>query len=78
METDPIQDGHEKEQQTIFSDVVDTTRYQKSLRTARVYLYIVAGIQLAVGIFDNLPSGDQELGMIAFGIDAGLGLIFFY
>jgi hypothetical protein len=63
-------------QETIFSDVLDTTRYQKALKTARVYLYIIAAFQVGVGIYQYSQAADPELGLWAGGVTAGLGVLF--
>jgi len=58
-------------------DLANTAPYEKSLKNARVWLYIIAGFQVAMGVFEYSTASDKEIGMIAFGIDAAIGLIFF-
>jgi hypothetical protein len=47
-----LPDGHEEtpKQDTIFYDVADMSGYDKNLRTARTYLYIVAALEIIRGI----------------------------
>ena len=66
----------EPSQETIFSDVLDTTPYEKNLRTARIYLYVVAAIQVGVGIYQYANAADPELGFWLGGVTAGLGILF--
>lgn len=63
-------------QETIFSDVLDTTPYEKNLKTARIYLYIVAALQIGVGAYQYSKAADPELGFWLGGIPAALGVLF--
>jgi hypothetical protein len=63
-------------QETIFSDVVDTTPYEKNLKTARIYLYILTALQIGVGIYQYTTTEDRELALIMGGIPAGIGILF--
>jgi len=69
-------DATNETQPTIFRDVLDTQPYQKSLKDARTWLYVVAGFQFLLGIFEYIQSDDRTVGTIAFGIDAFLAIIF--
>jgi hypothetical protein len=63
-------------QETIFSDLADTKPYEKSLKTARIWLYVIAGLQVIMGIYEyNTVAPD--LALLVLLIDAGIGIIFF-
>ncbi len=79
MEPQPNEPTHipsatEPAQPTIFSDIVDTAPYEKSLRNARIYLYIIAALQFGIGIYEYASTEDKDL--VAGGIDAGIGVLF--
>lgn len=63
-------------QESIFSDLLDTTPYQKALKTARVYLYIIAAIQAGMGVYQYTQATDSEQGLWTGGITASLGVLF--
>ena len=63
-------------QETIFNDVLDLAPYEKSLNNARVWLYVVAGLQFAVGLYEFFSIEDNLSAAISFGIDAFIGLSF--
>ena len=65
-------------QESIFSDALDTSRYDKSLKRARVYLYIIAGIQCAVGIYEYATIRDKDFALVAAAIDFGIGALFIF
>ena len=67
--------ANEPSQETIFADIVDTKPYEKSLRNARIYLYIVAALQVGVGIYQYANS-DPEYALLIEGIPIGLGILF--
>ena len=39
-------------EENIFSDFVDTRQYEKSLKNARIWLYVIAVIQAGIGVFE--------------------------
>lgn len=63
-------------QESIFNDVLDLRPYEKSLSNARIWLYIIAGLQFAVGIYEYFSIEDNLSAGISFGIDAFIGLAF--
>lgn len=63
-------------QENIFSDVVDTAPYDKSLRNARIWLYVIAGIQAAIGVYEYVTTEDKNIALIAGGIDFGIAMLF--
>ena len=63
-------------QESIFNDVLDLRPYEKSLSNARIWLYIMAGLQFAVGIYEYFSIEDNLSAGISFGIDAFIGLTF--
>lgn len=67
------------EQETIFTpDMTDMTGYDKNLRNARIWLYVIAGLQGAMGIYEYFAYADfgEELRWAALGIDIGIGIVF--
>jgi len=71
----------EIEQQTspdksIFNNLVDLAPYEKTLKNARIWLFVIAGIQFGVGIFEYFSVEDNIVAAIAFGIDAFVALGF--
>jgi hypothetical protein len=63
--------------ESFLDEIADTEQYEKSLRTARIWLYVIAGLQLLMGFYEYGTTPDQAIGMIAFGIDAFVAVIFF-
>ena len=63
-------------QESIFTDLVDDSQYDRNLRNARIWLYIIAGLQLAVGCYEYYDTPDPQLAWIVFGIYAFIGAIF--
>ena len=61
---------------TLFSDLADTTYYQKSLKTARIWLYVIAAIQAGIGIYEYNSTPDPDVALIAAIIDGGIGVMF--
>ena len=61
---------------SIFNNLVDLAPYEKSLKNARIWLYVIAGLQFAVGIFEYFTIDDNIVAAIAFGIDAFVALGF--
>ena len=64
-------------QESIFTDLVDDSQYDRNLRNARIWLYVVAGIQLLVGCYEYYSLRETDFGWIAFAIDAFIGAVFF-
>jgi len=71
-----IPSATDNSQSTIFSDIVDTTPYEKNLKTARIYLYIIAALQIGVGIYQYATANEPELALILGAIPAGIGVLF--
>lgn len=63
---------------SILLDVADMTGYDKNLRNARIWLYVITGMQIVLGIYESMSLTDVEsiVKWMVFGIDAGLGLLF--
>ncbi|RYZ54137.1 MAG: hypothetical protein EOO14_14620 [Chitinophagaceae bacterium] len=60
----------------LFSDLADTKPYEKSLRTARIWLYVLTALQIGLGIYEY-STLDPSLALFALLIDAGIGILFF-
>lgn len=63
-------------QETIFSDMLDTTPYQKHLKTARIWLYVITALQVGMGIYEYSTIEDSQLALFAGLVDAGIGVLF--
>jgi hypothetical protein len=63
-------------QETIFAGLYDLAPYEKTLKSARIWLYVIAGIQLAMGIFEYNTIAEKDLAWMVFGIDAFVAAIF--
>src|SRR3712207_4667413 len=75
--TEPISTEEESAPQTdLFANVVDTEPYEKSMKNARIWLYVIAGFQAVMGIIEYNMIDEAALAMIACGIDFTLALAF--
>jgi predicted branched-subunit amino acid permease len=75
----PEQPLHAEElppQQDLFADIADTEPYEKSMNNARIWLYVIAGLQAVMGVIEYSASDDATVGVIACGIDVSIGLLF--
>jgi hypothetical protein len=66
----------EPQQESILEDVIDTSAYEKTLRTGRIWLYVVAGLQLLMGIYEYSITDEKYVAIIAFGIQAFIAVMF--
>jgi hypothetical protein len=64
-------------QESILTDIVDKQSYEKPLKNARGWLYVVAAFQLAMGFYEYFTVDDNVVAAVALGIDALVGLTFF-
>lgn len=64
-------------QQDLFADVVDTEAYEKTMKNARVWLYVIAGFQAVMGIIEYNMADDATVGLIACIIDFSIAILFF-
>ena len=64
-------------QETMFSDIVDIKPYEKSLKNARIWLYVIAAIQVVFGIVQYAITDDKEIGLVVAIVEAGIGVLFF-
>ncbi|ANE51334.1 hypothetical protein [Flavisolibacter tropicus] len=79
METTQEQQLAQEEQmpqQDLFADIIDTAPYEKSMNNARIWLYVIAAFQAVMGIIEYNSIDEATVGMIACGIDVGVGLLF--
>lgn len=61
---------------TIFNDLITTDEHEKKFKTARIWLYVLAGFQFVIGIVEYV----REEGMVAWfaaGVDWFIALCFF-
>jgi predicted MFS family arabinose efflux permease len=63
-------------EESIFSGVYDLAPYEKTMKNARIWLYVIAGAQLLMGIYEYNTIDDKTVGAIASGIDAFIALTF--
>src|SRR5690242_16705263 len=62
--------------ESIFTDVYDLAPYEKTMKNARIWLYVIAGIQFIMGIYEYNTTADPTVAAVAFGIDAFIALTF--
>ncbi len=75
----PINEEEHPEQPTIFSDIsTDMSGYQKNIKRARVWLYIIGGYQIIIGVSEYIKYADyaENIRWLIFGIDALIGILF--
>jgi ribose/xylose/arabinose/galactoside ABC-type transport system permease subunit len=65
-----------EEQESLFKDIYDLEPYEKSMKNARIWLYVISGFQFAVAIYEYSIMPDPTSAWIAFGIDTVLALVF--
>jgi len=65
------------QQATIFNNLIDTDEYEKKFKSARTWIYVIAGFQFAMGIFEFMKE-EETLAWIALGIDWTIALIFLF
>lgn len=78
-------ENHEKtpeaekpQQDSVLLDVADMSGYDKNLKNARTWLYVLSGIMFAVGLyhfFQNEAYG-EEVQWITFAMEGGIALVF--
>ncbi len=79
LEPTKIENELKPEQETIFSDMTsDFTPYQKNLKNARIWLFVLAGIHFCYGIYQFSISGayDYTIRWINFAIYGSQTLAF--
>jgi hypothetical protein len=67
----------ENQPSDLFSDVFDTSAYEASMRSARNWLYWIAAIQMALGIYEYYRSISRELGIYALIVQGIIAIVFF-
>ena len=66
----------EQQPETIFSEIYDLEPYERTLKNARIWLYVIAGLQFIMGIIEYNREDDPVIGWTAFGIDAFIAVGF--
>lgn len=67
------------EQPTIFADLsTDMLGYQKNIKSARIWLYIIGVMQIGLGFYEYSQAAGyaENVRWMIFGIDAFIGLVF--
>lgn len=65
------------EQETILSGLADPRAYEKHVKNARIWLYVIAGFQVVLGFVEYFTLDENILAAAALGIDALIGVFFF-
>lgn len=65
-----------EEQESIFNNLLDTTVYKKSMKNARVWLYIVSTLQFLMGIYEYFSAFDNTIGIASFTLDTIIAVFF--
>lgn len=63
-------------QQDLFADIVDIEPYEKTMKNARVWIYVIAASQAVMGIVEYNMAEDTTIGLIACGIDFSVAVLF--
>ncbi|MGZ8544969.1 MAG: hypothetical protein ACXWV0_06710, partial [Flavisolibacter sp.] len=50
----------------LFSEIYDLEPYERTLKNARIWLYVIAALQFIMGIVEYNQSDDATVGWIAF------------
>lgn len=69
---EPVQ----QENESILEDAIDTSSYEKTLRNGRIWLYVIAGMQGLMGIYEYATTQEQTIALLALGIDFFIGAVF--
>jgi hypothetical protein len=69
-------DAHLTTQDNIFSEVYDLEPYEKTLKNARIWLYVISGLQLLMGIIEYNTIDEPEVGYIVLGIQSFIAVTF--
>lgn len=64
-----------EKQETIFNDLTDMSGYDKNLKNARIYLYIIGALQLGIGIYEY-ATAEEYLKVWGLAIDGSIGAVF--
>jgi hypothetical protein len=75
--TAPQEENSVLEKESIFTEAFDYAPLQKSLKNGRTWLFVIAGIQLIMGVVEYNAAENTYVGWAAFGIDAFIGSVFF-
>jgi len=76
---DPDEKPEGNQQESIFANEEVTLKgYDKSLKNARTLLYVVAILQVGMGVFEyfKYQDYDEDIRLLAMGIDIAIGLPF--
>lgn len=65
-------------QDNILLDAADMSGYDKNLKRARIWLYVVTAMQVLMGVFEYMKYDTEtpEFRWFTFALDAAIGLIF--
>jgi hypothetical protein len=69
-------DKQPENQDNIFSEVYDLAPYEKTLKNASIWLYVISGIQLVMGIFEYSTIDEPEVGYIVLAIQGFIAVTF--
>lgn len=66
-------------EESIFNELVDTAPFQKSLKTARIWLYVIAGFQLLLAVINyfSLKNEDPDAALAAASIYCIIAAVFY-
>ena len=78
LEISVIHDETPAHTDSVLLEMADMSGYDKNLRNARIWLYVITGMQIILGIYEAMTLKDVETSVqwVVFGIDAGLGFLF--
>lgn len=71
-----VNQEEQSSQPDLFADIVDTEPYEKTMKSARVWLYVIAAFQAVMGIVEYNMADDATIGLIACIIDFSIAVLF--
>lgn len=66
----------ETPQASLFDNMMDMSAYQKPIKTGRIWLFVLAALQVGLGVYEYATTEDSSIATMAGLIDAGIGGLF--
>jgi hypothetical protein len=63
-------------QSDLFADIIDTGEYEKSMKNARVWLYVIAAFQTIMAVVEYNTTDNATVGIVAASIDVFIAMLF--
>ena len=72
----PPNNEEQPSESNLFGDMVNLAPYERTMRNARIWLYVLAGLQAIMAFVEYRIVDDPELATTAALIDGGIALLF--